>query len=134
MRSLFFLIIPGALIMAMIGPTVVRSGESAADEALFAARRERMVAEQIQGRDIADPRVLAAMRKVPRHRFVPERLRPWLGLNPMAGVVEGFRWALLDRPQPPGPEIAVSAAVSLVLLASGILFFERLERSFADLV
>ena len=46
------------------------------DAALFAVLRDRMVTEQIQGRDVADPRVLAAMRKVPRHHFVPAQLRP----------------------------------------------------------
>jgi lipopolysaccharide transport system permease protein len=66
--------------------------------------------------------------------LVPDPYRPWLGLNPMAGVVEGFRWALLDRGRPPGPEIAVSAGVALLLLASGLLFFERMERTFADVV
>jgi len=69
--TLFF----GALIVAMIGPTGVRGAESGAGEARFAALRDRMVAEQIQARDVTDLRVLAAMRKVPRHRFVPERHR-----------------------------------------------------------
>jgi len=55
------------------------------------------------------------------------------GLNPMAGVVEGFRWALLGTPRP-GPMILVSSAVSIVLLASGAYYFRRMERSFADVV
>lgn len=62
---------------------------------------------------------------------------PWrtlFGLNPMAGVVEGFRWALLDTTESPGPMLPVSAAVSLLLLASGAFFFRRMERSFADVV
>jgi len=66
----------GALIVAMIGPAGVRGAEAGAGEAHFAALRDRMVAEQIQARDITDLRVLAAMRKVPRHRFVPEQHRP----------------------------------------------------------
>ncbi len=61
--------------MAIFDPMVGRSEESAADEARFAVQRDRMVAEQIAGRDVADRRVLAALRKVLRHRFVPERLR-----------------------------------------------------------
>ena len=61
--------------MAAIGAAVVQGWDSGTDEAAFAVSRDRMVAEQIQGRDVADPRVLAAMRKVPRHRFVPEQLR-----------------------------------------------------------
>ncbi|MFH1132311.1 MAG: ABC transporter permease [Pseudomonadota bacterium] len=64
----------------------------------------------------------------------PEWVRPYLGLNPMSGVVEGFRWALLHRGTPPGPEIAVSVAVAVVLLISGVFFFKRMERSFADVV
>jgi len=61
--------------MGGLGPAVVRSDASASDEALFAALRDRMVTEQLEARDVADSRVLAAMRKVPRHRFVPEKLR-----------------------------------------------------------
>jgi lipopolysaccharide transport system permease protein len=62
---------------------------------------------------------------------------PWaslLGLNPMQGVVSGFRWALLDSGSPPGPVLAVSACVTAVLLASGVVVFRRLERSFADVI
>ncbi|MBI4492701.1 MAG: ABC transporter permease [Chloroflexi bacterium] len=61
---------------------------------------------------------------------------PWrtlYGLNPMVGVVEGFRWALLGS-APPGPMIAVSALVSVVLLVSGAFYFRRMERTFADVV
>jgi lipopolysaccharide transport system permease protein len=62
---------------------------------------------------------------------------PWgtlLGLNPMQGVVAGFRWALLSSGSPPGPMLAVSAAVTAVILVSGTFFFRRLERTFADVV
>jgi homopolymeric O-antigen transport system permease protein len=62
---------------------------------------------------------------------------PWgtlLGLNPMQGVVSGFRWALLSSGSPPGPTLAVSAAVALVVLVGGTFFFRRLERTFADAV
>jgi lipopolysaccharide transport system permease protein len=52
----------------------------------------------------------------------------------MAGVVEGFRWILLDTPSAPGPMILVSAVMSLVLLAGGAWYFRRLEKTFADLV
>ena len=61
---------------------------------------------------------------------------PWrtvYGLNPMVGVVEGFRWALLGT-SPPGPMLLVSVAVALGLLVSGAAYFRRLERTFADLV
>jgi lipopolysaccharide transport system permease protein len=62
---------------------------------------------------------------------------PWgtlLGLNPMQGVVSGFRWALLSSGSPPGPTLAVSAAVTVVILVGGTFFFRRLERTFADVV
>lgn len=64
--------------------------------------------------------------------LVPEAWRAWYGLNPMAGVVEGFRWALLGKDQPPGPIIYVSAAVALVLLVTGVEFFRRMERTVVD--
>ncbi|MBA2311629.1 MAG: ABC transporter permease [Actinobacteria bacterium] len=62
---------------------------------------------------------------------------PWrtlLGINPMAGVVESFRWALLGTDTAPGSMIAVSALVALGILASGAFYFRRMERSFADVV
>ncbi|MEJ2008182.1 MAG: ABC transporter permease [Acidobacteriota bacterium] len=60
---------------------------------------------------------------------------PWrtvYGINPMVGVVEGFRWALLDAKTAPGPMVAVSSIVALSLLVSGAYYFRRLERTFAD--
>jgi lipopolysaccharide transport system permease protein len=62
---------------------------------------------------------------------------PWrtiYGINPMVGVVEGFRWALLDVHTAPGPIIAVSSFVALALLVGGAFYFRRLERTFADVV
>jgi lipopolysaccharide transport system permease protein len=56
------------------------------------------------------------------------------GLNPMAGVVQGFRWAILGVGEPSSGLLAVSAIVSLVLLISGLFYFRRTERTFADLV
>jgi lipopolysaccharide transport system permease protein len=61
---------------------------------------------------------------------------PWgtlLGLNPMQGVVAGFRWALISG-QSPGPMIGVSVGVAVALLVSGVVYFRRLEKSFADVV
>jgi lipopolysaccharide transport system permease protein len=52
----------------------------------------------------------------------------------MAGVVEGFRWALLDVAVRPGPLVLVSALVALAILVGGAYFFRRMERSFADVV
>lgn len=66
--------------------------------------------------------------------MLPEPWRTLYGLNPMAGVVEGFRWALLGTATAPGPMLAVSAVVSVVLLISGAFVFRRMEKSFADLV
>lgn len=64
---------------------------------------------------------------------VPANLQLIYGLNPMAGVVEGFRWALLGT-RPPGPLLAVSAVISLLLLVTGLYYFRRMERTFADMV
>ena len=62
---------------------------------------------------------------------------PWrtvYGLNPMAGVVEGFRWALLGTDTAPGPMTIVSALVALTLLITGAFYFRRMEQSFADVL
>ena len=66
--------------------------------------------------------------------LLPEPWRSLYGLNPMAGVVEGFRWALLGRTAAPGPLIAVSSVAVLALLLSGLWYFTRMERTFADIV
>lgn len=61
---------------------------------------------------------------------------PWrtlYGLNPMAGVIEGFRWALLGT-EPPGAMIIVSAVVAVLVLITGIMYFRRVEQTFADVV
>jgi lipopolysaccharide transport system permease protein len=62
---------------------------------------------------------------------------PWrtiYGLNPMVGVVEGFRWALLRSNAAPGPIIAVSSAAALLILITGAFYFRRMEKTFADIV
>jgi lipopolysaccharide transport system permease protein len=62
---------------------------------------------------------------------------PWrtlYGLNPMVGVVEGFRWALLGVNTAPGPMVGVSALVGVALLVSGAYYFRRMEQSFSDIV
>jgi lipopolysaccharide transport system permease protein len=66
--------------------------------------------------------------------LVPGPWRPLYGLNPMAGVIEGFRWALLGKADPSWPLVAVSACVVAGLLAGGVFYFRRLERTFADVV
>jgi lipopolysaccharide transport system permease protein len=62
---------------------------------------------------------------------------PWrtlYGLNPMAAVVEGFRWAMLGTSVGPGPMVGVSSAVAVALLIGGAYYFRRMERTFADVV
>ncbi|MGD8815030.1 MAG: ABC transporter permease [Anaerolineales bacterium] len=62
---------------------------------------------------------------------------PWrtlYGINPMVGVVEGFRWALVGTDTAPGPIIFVSALVAVLILVSGVFYFRRMEKSFADVV
>ncbi|MDO9327053.1 MAG: ABC transporter permease [Methanoregula sp.] len=65
--------------------------------------------------------------------MIPEAIRPLYGLNPMAGVIEGFRWALLGT-EIPGPMILVSVGVVVVLLVSGMFYFRRMEQYYADIV
>jgi lipopolysaccharide transport system permease protein len=62
---------------------------------------------------------------------------PWrtlYGINPMVGVVEGFRWALLGTDTAPGPIVIVSSVVALMLLIGGVFYFRRMEKTFADVV
>jgi lipopolysaccharide transport system permease protein len=66
--------------------------------------------------------------------LIPLSWRALYGLNPMAGVVEGFRWALLGKAEPPGAILAVSIFVVLLLFVSGLYYFRRMEQTFADIV
>lgn len=66
--------------------------------------------------------------------LVPAQWRALYGLNPMAGVVEGFRWALLGKTPAPGPLLAVSVAVVVVILVGGLYYFRSMEKTFADVV
>jgi lipopolysaccharide transport system permease protein len=66
--------------------------------------------------------------------LIPEQYRLVYSLNPMAGVVEGFRWAVLDQPSALTPFFPISALVVLSLLASGLFFFRRVERTFSDVL
>ena len=66
--------------------------------------------------------------------LVPARWRLLYGLNPMAGVVEGFRWALIGKTPAPGAMLAVSSVVVLLLLVGGLYYFRRMEKSFADVI
>jgi len=55
-------------------------------------------------------------------------------LNPMAGVVNGFRWALLGTNTGPGPEMAVSVVISIIILIGGLFYFRNMEKTFADTI
>lgn len=66
--------------------------------------------------------------------LLAERWRAIYALNPMVGVVEGFRWALLRTGTAPGPMILVSSGAAVLLLVSGVFVFRRMERNLADVV
>lgn len=66
--------------------------------------------------------------------LIPDRWRWLFGLNPIAGVIEGFRWSLTGRSDPPSVLLAASALTVLALVAGGVLFFQRMEGIVADVV
>ena len=68
--------------------------------------------------------------------IIPQRFRPYLALNPMTGVVEGFRWALLGETgaQAPGGFFVVSVLITLIVLIAGAFYFRSVERTFADII
>ena len=66
--------------------------------------------------------------------IIPEPWRTLYAVNPMVGVVEGFRWALLGVETRPGPMVIVSAIAAGALLVSGAFYFRRMEKTFADVV
>ncbi|MGD8815283.1 MAG: ABC transporter permease [Anaerolineales bacterium] len=66
--------------------------------------------------------------------LLPEPWRSIYAINPMVGVVEGFRWALLGEDTAPGPMLWVSAAAAVVILITGMFYFRRMEETFADVV
>lgn len=66
--------------------------------------------------------------------LVPERWRWLYGLNPMAGVIEGFRWALTGHGQPPSIVLAASAGMVLLLVLGGLVYFNKMEGTIADVV
>lgn len=65
---------------------------------------------------------------------LPAPFNQLYALNPMAGVVEGFRWALAGADTQPGLMVLISSMISLLLLVSGLLYFRRMEATFADIV
>lgn len=66
--------------------------------------------------------------------LVPQRWRWLYGLNPMAGVIEGFRWALTGHGQAPSGLVLVSAGTVLILLLGGVMYFQSMEGTIADMV
>ncbi|MBI3669984.1 MAG: ABC transporter permease [Acidobacteria bacterium] len=66
--------------------------------------------------------------------LVPERWRWLYALNPMAGVIEGFRWALTGHGQPPGGTLLISAGMVAVAVAGGLIYFQKMEGTIADVV
>jgi lipopolysaccharide transport system permease protein len=67
-------------------------------------------------------------------RIVPEQWRTVYGINPMVGIIDGFRWSLLGTGSVSLPVIGVSALAALALLISGAFYFRRMEKNFADVV
>ena len=66
--------------------------------------------------------------------IVPEQWKLVYGLNPMVGVVEGFRWALFAAGRGPSPMLAVSAGIAVMMFLGGLMFFQSRERVFADII
>jgi lipopolysaccharide transport system permease protein len=66
--------------------------------------------------------------------MVPQRFRALYSLNPLVGVVDGFRWAMLGQTAPDWSMLAISSSVVLVLFISGLYYFRRTEQTFADII
>ena len=66
--------------------------------------------------------------------LIPEPWRTLYGINPMASVVEGFRWALLGTDTAPGPMVIISILAALALIISGVYYFRRMEIKLADIL
>lgn len=67
-------------------------------------------------------------------KIVPEKYRVLYGLNPMTGVIEGFRWSILGIGAAPGPEVFTSTVAIIVILILGLYFFRRTESVIADVI
>jgi len=66
--------------------------------------------------------------------LIPAKWQIIYALNPMAGVVNGFRWAILGAPTGPSTDLVISATVACLLLVSGLIYFRRMEKTFADTI
>jgi lipopolysaccharide transport system permease protein len=67
-------------------------------------------------------------------KVISEKWQVIYALNPMAGVVNGFRWALLGSGNPPDMLVAISTGIALVVLFTGLIYFRNMERTFADTI
>ncbi len=65
---------------------------------------------------------------------LPERWRPLLALNPMSGLIESFRYVMLSTGEPPLPKLMLSTLIVITVLGTGLLYFRRMERTFADVI
>jgi lipopolysaccharide transport system permease protein len=66
--------------------------------------------------------------------IIPKKFLYLYSLNPMVGVIDGFRWSLLGTPSPNWGSVAISSASVLIILIGGILYFRKMERTFADII
>jgi lipopolysaccharide transport system permease protein len=66
--------------------------------------------------------------------LVPQAIRPIYSLNPMVGAIDAFRWSLFGIGEPPLQELAIAVVVTAVVLVTGIAYFRRVERTFADVI
>lgn len=66
--------------------------------------------------------------------IIPEAIKPIYALNPMVGVIDGFRWAMLGTSEFPAVTVGVSLVIGIALFIGGTLIFQRVERNFADVV
>jgi lipopolysaccharide transport system permease protein len=66
--------------------------------------------------------------------LIPAAVEPFYALNPTVGVLEGYRWTLFSGYDFPGAVLLIPLAASIVLLISGLLYFARMEKSFADVI
>jgi lipopolysaccharide transport system permease protein len=66
--------------------------------------------------------------------LVPGRWRWFFGLNPMTGVIEGFRWALTGHGKPPGGLLLASVGIVAAIFCTGLVYFQRMETTIADVV
>ncbi len=66
--------------------------------------------------------------------LIPEKWRILYALNPMAGVLNGFRWAILNTPTGPNTDMYISVGVAVLLLITGMFYFRRMEKTFADTI